>query len=36
VVLAPGGELWNFPTGDVWDDLGKLWDIPGAVTIDIH
>jgi hypothetical protein len=36
VVLPPGAELWNFPTGDVWDDIGKLWDIPGAVTIDIH
>lgn len=31
VLFEPGGELWNYPQGHVWNEPG-LWNVPGATT----
>lgn len=31
VVMPPGGELWDYPPGHVWDESGT-WDTPDVVT----
>lgn len=34
IVLIPtNAELWNFPPGRVWNDLGKYWNVGGGGTV---